>query len=482
MPEKKPSNADLVAQVVRGAPEPLPFAEILARVNALAPITTRDPKSTIRNAVSQSRLVVATGDGRYGWKYRLLTGAVIRLPLTEADLDQHWVTYSEELRDALWPAFFEIQKRGDREPVTLELPDGRSLAWGLDFRGNGVWGTGASPELWDWLAAVGAQPGDELIFRVADGEARHYAVGFQPRAERDEAAIAARNQQILQAVARYSQRSRGALAIWDVSSHLLCTGQYHHPIPPDLLETLLKDQLWGPELPQEMGSPGWMLMKVPALDPLVASLLEQIGKPSRRRSNQAPAQPPASKQIYQLKVTLDRIKPPIWRRIQVPGELTLPRLHAVLQISMGWTNSHLHGFRVGEQFFAEPSPDYFDLKVMDERRVRLSQIAPELGDRLIYEYDFGDSWEHELVVEQILTPEPGVGYPRCMAGKRACPLEDLGGAPGYAEFLAAVKNPRHPEHGEYMRWVGSPFDPEAFDLERTNALIHTFSTRLTGQG
>jgi hypothetical protein len=482
MPEKKPSNADLVVQVVRESPEPLPFAEILERVNALAPITTRDPKSTIRNAVSQSRLVVATGDGRYGWKYRLINGAVIRLPLSEADLAQHWVTYSDEVRDALWPAFFESQKRSDREPVALELPDSRSLVWTLGSRGNGVWGTGGSPEFWDWLKDGGARPGDELIFRVMDGEARRYAVGFQPRSERDEPAIAARNQQILQAVDRYNQHSRGALAIWDVSSHLLCTGQYHDPIPPDPLEALLKDKLWGLDLPQILGIPGWMLAKQPVIDPLVASLLDQIGKPSRRhRLKEEAAQPLASDRIYQLKVTLEGVHPPIWRRIQAPGRLTLPQLHAVLQIALGWTNSHLHGFRVREQFYTEPSPDYLDLEVMDERQVRLNQIAPEVGDRFIYEYDFGDSWDHALVVEQILPPDLGVAYPRCTAGKRACPPEDVGGAPGYTEFLAAIQNPRHPEHVEWLQWVGGRFDPDVLDLQAVNELLQSFYTTLMGR-
>jgi hypothetical protein len=119
MTETKPSYADLVHQVVREATEPLPFAEIMQRVNALVPITTKDPKSTIRNAISQSRLIVNTGDGRYGWKYRVINGSTLRLPLSESDLAQRQLTYTEELRDALWPAFFEIQKRADRSPIRL---------------------------------------------------------------------------------------------------------------------------------------------------------------------------------------------------------------------------------------------------------------------------------------------------------------------------------------------------------------------------
>ncbi len=481
MPEKKLSYADLVVQVVRESPEPLPFTEIMERVNALFPITTRNPKSTIRNAVSQSRLVVSTGDGRYGWKYRLINGAVIRLPLTESNLAQRQVNYSDELRDALWPAFFEIQKHSDREPVHLTLPSGKSVEWSLVFSGNGIWGTGGSSEFWDWLEASGAQPGDELIFHVIDGEARQYALGLQPRSERDEQAITARNQQILQAVTRYSQGSRASLAIWDVSSHLLSTGQYHYSLPPDPLKNLLKDHLWSPELDlsSNLGEPGWILRNEPAIHPLVASLLEQISEPRRQRKvKKEAAQPLASHRIFQIVVTLEGIHPPIWRRLQAPGNLTLPQLHAVLQIAMGWTNSHLHGFRAGEHFYTEPDPDYADLAVVDERMVQLDQIAAEVGVRFVYEYDFGDSWEHALVVEQILSLDFRVAYPRCIDGKRACPPEDVGGISGYMEFLAAIHNPRHPEHAEWLDWVGGSFDPKAFDLPGVNELLQALFSLL----
>jgi hypothetical protein len=479
MPEKKPSNADLIVQVVREAPEPLPFVEIVERVNALSPITTRNPQSTIRNAISQSRLVVSTGDGRYGWKYRLINGAVIRLPLSEADLAQHRVIYSDELRDALWPAFFEIQKRSDRAPIHLKLPGEKSVECSLDFFGVSLWGTSGSPEFWDWLEEADVQPADELIFHVVDSEAREYAFEFQPHRERDEIAIAARNQQILQAVTQYNQRSRADHAIWDVSSYLLCTGQYHHPIPPDPLDIILKDLLWAPDLLQNLDSHGWILTKEPAIDPLVSSLLEQIRESShRRQSKKKTAQQLTSSPIYQIKVTLKGIHPPIWRRIQVPGDLTLPELHAVLQIVMGWTNSHLHGFRVGELFYTEPDPDYAPITVMDERRFQLNQIAPEVGARFRYDYDFGDSWEHDLVVEQILLPEAGVAYLRCVDGKRTCPLEDVGGISGYAEFLTAIHNPRHPEHANWLQWAGGQFDPESIDLQKVNELLQVFYTQL----
>lgn len=483
MTEKKPSYSDLVVQVIREAAEPLPFAEIMERVNALFPITTRNPKSTIRNAVSQNQLVVSTGDGLYGWKYRVINGAMIRLPLSEAGLAQRRVIYSDELRDALWPAFFAGQKYADRAPVHLDLPGGKTIEWSLEFFGDAIWGTGGSPEFWDWLGTAGARPSDELIFHVVDGEARRYALEFHPRSERDERAIAARNQQILQAVARYNRNSQGFRAIWEISSHLLCTGQYRHPFPPDPLEILLKDQLRAPGIPEITGDRKWMLAKEPAIDPLVASLLEQIGIPlHRRRLKKKAVQPLIPGRTYQLKVTLKDIHPPIWRRIQVPSNLTLPVLHAILQITMGWTNSHLHGFQVEKQFYTEPDPDYPGGSVMDERLVLLSHVAPEIGAHFVYEYDFGDSWDHDVVVKQIFPLDAGVAYPRCTGGKRACPPEDVGGSGGYTEFLAAIRRPSHPEHAAWLEWAGGQFDSEAFDLQRANELLQVFYTQLMESG
>jgi len=136
---------------------------------------------------------------------------------------------------------------------------------------------------------------------------------------------------------------------------------------------------------------------------------------------------------------------------------------------MGWTNSHLHQFIVGQTYFGEPYPDY-GFEMHDERDVRLNQIADE-GARFVYEYDFGDSWEHILLVEKVLEPEPGQQYPVCIKGKRACPPEDVGGVWGYYGFLEAIQDPDHPEHEDYLEWIGEDFDPEAFDLDAVNAAL-----------
>ena len=180
---------------------------------------------------------------------------------------------------------------------------------------------------------------------------------------------------------------------------------------------------------------------------------------------------PSKARIYQIKVTLKGSKPPIWRRIQVPCNITLGELHHILQAVMGWWDYHLHQFIVGRTYYGVPDPNYDDFMDMrDESEVRLNQIADE-GFKFVYEYDFGDSWEHVLLVEKVLSPEPGQQYPVCIKGKRARPPEDVGGVWGYEEFLEAIQDPDRPEHEMYVEWIGGEFDPEEFDLDAVNAAL-----------
>jgi hypothetical protein len=179
---------------------------------------------------------------------------------------------------------------------------------------------------------------------------------------------------------------------------------------------------------------------------------------------------PSRPQIYQIKITLQGSDPPIWRRIQVRGDTPLDRLHGIIQVVMGWTNSHLHQFIVGETYFGPPDPYYDEPTMSDETESRLSQITRHEGSAFLYEYDFGDSWAHELLVEKIALPEQST-YPVCLAGERACPPEDVGGVWGYEGFLEAIRDPDHSEHEDYLEWIGGEFDPEAFDLEGVNAAL-----------
>ena len=175
--------------------------------------------------------------------------------------------------------------------------------------------------------------------------------------------------------------------------------------------------------------------------------------------------------VFQLKVTLRGIRPPIWRRVLVPSDLTLLQLHDVLQVLMGWTDSHLHQFEVAGNFYGTPDPE-LEVERKNERKVRLNEVLHHPKDRMAYEYDFGDSWEHELVLEKIVPRVPKVRYPVVTGGKRACPPEDVGGVWGYGHFLEAVSDSQHPDHEDMVEWSGEGFDPDAFDVGAANRAFH----------
>ena len=175
--------------------------------------------------------------------------------------------------------------------------------------------------------------------------------------------------------------------------------------------------------------------------------------------------------IYELTVTLRESTPRIWRRLLVPSTITLSDLHTVLQRTMGWTNSHRHEFEAGGVRYGTNDPED-DTQRMSERRTTLDQVLRQPQEILRYEYDFGDSWEHDVVLERILPPDPVHLYPLVTAGARACPPEDVGGIGGYKDLLDALPDPHRPEQEDTAAGIGRAFDPDAFDLREVNRLLH----------
>ncbi len=196
--------------------------------------------------------------------------------------------------------------------------------------------------------------------------------------------------------------------------------------------------------------------------------------------------------IYQLKITLRGSKPPIWRRVLVSGHSTLADLHEIIQIVMDWDEAHLHEFEINKIRYSDP------LVALDgaqnETRVRLKEVISREKMKFHYVYDFGDDWDHEILVEKILPPDPEKEreLPVCLKGKRACPPEDVGGMGGYYYFLEAIQDPEHPEHEILSEWIKAAeyfpgeeedenvseeapetpvFDPEFFDLELINEFL-----------
>lgn len=253
-------------------------------------------------------------------------------------------------------------------------------------------------------------------------------------------------------------------------------------LPPDLplhlLSGLLQDQA-GAELAEIL--PLLADTDHPAAGRLVTFLTGRPGaaSPDGARSAQgAPARIPGRRPAaevrtdirYQIKIALRGVtKPPVWRRLEVPADLDLGQLHGVIQVAMGWQDCHLHVFSDGDAEYGLPDPE---LGHTDERAVRLSPLLARVGDRLLYNYDFGDDWEHDITLEKILPADAGTTGVICTGGKGACPPEDCGGAWGYQELKATLADPNADEHESMLEWLGlaSPgdFDPYAFSAEDAN--------------
>src|SRR4030043_2447042 len=177
-------------------------------------------------------------------------------------------------------------------------------------------------------------------------------------------------------------------------------------------------------------------------------------------------------QSYQIKVTLRGPPPAIWRRILIPSNTTLLKLHDIIQIVMSWEDAHLHMFKIPGLVYGDPMNDvYGDISTALEAHYKLNQLIHSAGQRFSYEYDFGDSWEHELVVEKILLGQEHLPTPICLKGKRACPPEEVGGVGGYENFLKAIHDPKHEEHEDFLNWIGGEFEPETFDLDEVNVRL-----------
>ena len=177
------------------------------------------------------------------------------------------------------------------------------------------------------------------------------------------------------------------------------------------------------------------------------------------------------KWIYQLKITLIDSRPKIWRRLLVDEDVLLSDLHKIIQTVMGWTNSHLHQFIKDKTFYTVrmPDDDYWDeMDNSDYKRIRLNELLRFVKNSIVYEYDYGDSWEHEIMLEKFLKPDDSVKYPICTDGKMKCPPEDVGGVFGYKTMLKVLRNPNDKEYESYINWLGGTFDYTEFEINKIN--------------
>jgi hypothetical protein len=179
--------------------------------------------------------------------------------------------------------------------------------------------------------------------------------------------------------------------------------------------------------------------------------------------------------VLQLRIDLEEVEPAVWRRLLVPGDVTLATLHRMLQAAMGWNDSHLHSFEVGDDCYGpeDDEDDPPDGQIAEGTTSVLDALAVGPVHEFLYEYDFGDGWSHRILVEERATHQKAMKFAVCLAGARACPPEDVGGPDGYEGFLAAISDPAHEEHEDYLHWIGGSFDPTAFDLGAANVALQT---------
>ena len=183
-----------------------------------------------------------------------------------------------------------------------------------------------------------------------------------------------------------------------------------------------------------------------------------------------------TKKTYQIQISLNNYRPKIWRRLLISSDLLLSDFHKIIQTSMGWTNSHLHQFIKNRTFYSARLYDddlWDDMDNVDYKKIKISDLLKKEKEKIIYEYDFGDGWNHDIILEKILPHDHKLNHPVCLKGKMNCPPEDCGGVWGYSDMLEILKQPDHDEYESSMEWLGGEFDPEYFNMNEVNEMLKT---------
>lgn len=186
--------------------------------------------------------------------------------------------------------------------------------------------------------------------------------------------------------------------------------------------------------------------------------------------------------VARIRIEMQEIQPKIWRRVDVPLSTTLMALHDIIQLVFDWQEAHLFEFEIGDKVYGEPSPDdpYEDRKVYQAKSLRLGTLLDRGVERLLYVYDFGDNWRHDVTIEEVFEGAADVDYPVFVNGARRAPPEDVGGTTGFMEFLEAILDPSHPEHRGMRDWYGGPFDPHDINERHILRVLSMWADRRRG--
>jgi hypothetical protein len=320
----------------------------------------------------------------------------------------------------------------------------------LEFFGSGVWGTHSSPEFWDWFWTQDAKPGDHLIFQVIDGEAKRYAVRFERRTERDEAAIAARNQVVLKAALKRARRSSFPF-VWEIAAHLLVTGLYQDPIPPDPIQEIWHADVWEDaeedRTIEDSREPAATLRNLFGQEVQVYDFENPPDLPreydpekGRRRPRLSRRAREQSVQSYVLRVN-HRALPEVWREIELAEDNTLEDLHLVIQQAFSWWDDHLYSFFLSGQPWDQRTEIGSPWSDAPEHthHVQIGQLDLRVGQTFLYLFDYGDQHEFDVNVQDIHRLAPKGEYPRVLTYQGTSP-------PQYPDFDEETGEPSWDPH------------------------------------
>lgn len=427
MASQQPSYSQLTRDVVQASPEPLTVDEIVEQVAVQRPITTKNPKNTIRTAIQASAMIVFTGEG-FGWKTRVINGSVLRYTLRESDLLMEVLQYSDELQDALCPTYRAQEQNKDLNPAKVELPNESVTDFPFERLYPGVWGSHASPGFWGWLESQNATAGDHLLFEIINAEERECKVVFQARRYRDEVAIAERNQTFIEMIVKLLNRPYSA-APWEITTHALARGYYQHPIPPDPLYEIWRDDIWHFRPREDVAD----LRPETELDPLLSELFERPAQvydpenppdlPREYDPNYGRRRPrPSTKAVegnftsYTFRVN-HRALPEVWRDVELAEDQTLEDLHLATQQAYGWYDDHLYSYFMNGKAWdgsAEIGSPWSDSRI-HTHQVQVGQLELKEGQRFLYLFDYGDGHEFDVQVMRIDSEAEKGNYPQLVA-------------------------------------------------------------------
>ncbi len=381
-------------------------------------------------------MIVNNGAGKYGWKTRAIDDSLLRYTLRESDILMEVLQYSDELQDAMCPTFYAKEQYEDHSPAKVTLPDGTVTELPFEHLYTGIWGTHASPQFWEWLEAQNANAGDHLIFKIVNAEERRYSVAFQARRDRDEMAIAKRNQVFLDMIVKMLNRPFSA-APWDITTHALARGFYRNPTPPDPLYEIWRDDIWHFRPHDDAAN----IRPETEPDPLLSALFErpaQVYDPEnppdlpreydpdfgRRRPRPSRKAQEGNFASYTFRVNL-RALPKVWRDIELTEDQTLEDLHLAIQQAYGWYDDHLYSYFMNGKAWdssAEIGCPWSE-SALHTHLVQVGQLDLKKGQKFLYLFDYGDNHEFDVTVRSI-NPQAGKGeYPKLVAEQGDSPAQ-----------------------------------------------------------